>query len=308
MTRSKFSSCRDNSRLIRLRPILEMRSSLRRRRFSSSCVRTTRKTAATSLQPLWIEPQSRYRGQSSASMPHSVNNWIRRGYRRPMVLPHSQIWVRSFITNRGLGIKSAQDSATSTIQIVVQSASVATSSAFSSVRIANLAVTSANAALTSATNALNTANLAVTSANSALDSATQALTTANFALTSALSASNSEVLRLSSSSSSDVFRLSSASSSEVARLSASLSLAEASLAAVRVRTSTGTLAIEARATNDGTIGWFSYFQQSPRSTHFCAELECSTDCRNRGGRRGRVHPLGCCRWVLDHSNEKIAAQ
>lgn len=294
MTRSKFSSCRDNSRLIRLRPILEMRSSLRRRRFSSSCVRTTRKTAATSLQPLWIEPQSRYRGQSSASMPHSVNNWIRRGYRRPMVLPHSQIWVRSFITNRGLGIKSAQDSATSTIQIVVQSASVATSSAFSSVRIANLAVTSANAALTSA--------------NSALDSATQALTTANFALTSALSASNSEVLRLSSSSSSDVFRLSSASSSEVARLSASLSLAEASLAAVRVRTSTGTLAIEARATNDGTIGWFSYFQQSPRSTHFCAELECSTDCRNRGGRRGRVHPLGCCRWVLDHSNEKIAAQ
>lgn len=153
------------------------------------------------------------------------------------------------------GIKSAQDSATSTIQIVVQSASIATSSAFSSVRIANLAATSANAALTSATEALNTANLAVTSANVALSSATQALNTvnlaltsalsastsvnaalatANFALTSALSASNSEVLRLSSSSSSDVARLSLASSSDVSRLSASLSLAEASLAAVRV--------------------------------------------------------------------------
>lgn len=132
------------------------------------------------------------------------------------------------------GIKSAQDSATSTIQIVVQSASIATSSAFSSVRIANLAVTSANAALTSATEALNTVNLALTSALSASTSVNAALATANFALTSALSASNSEVLRLSSSSSSDVARLSLASSSDVARLSASLSLAEASLAAVRV--------------------------------------------------------------------------
>jgi hypothetical protein len=47
-------------------------------------------------------------------------------------------------------IKSAQDSATSTINVVVLSASSVTSSAFSSLKIANLAVTSANFALTNA--------------------------------------------------------------------------------------------------------------------------------------------------------------
>jgi len=51
------------------------------------------------------------------------------------------------------GIKSAQSSATSTIQIVVLSASSVTSSAFSSLTIANLAVTSANFAVTSISSA-----------------------------------------------------------------------------------------------------------------------------------------------------------
>lgn len=167
------------------------------------------------------------------------------------------------------GIRSAQDSATSTINIVVQSASVATSSAFSSVRIANLAVTSANVALTSATDALNTANLALTSALAASTSVNDALATANFALTSALSASTSlnaaffnanfALTSALSASSSDVLRLSSSSSSDVARLSASLRSAQASLAAAQVHISPRTSVIGMSVTNDGSTGRFGHY-------------------------------------------------
>jgi hypothetical protein len=87
------------------------------------------------------------------------------------------------------GIKSAQSSATSTIQVVVLSASSATSSAFSSLTIANLAFTSANFALT---NAQSSAFTAIAAANSSL-------TMANLAVTSISSASSSDVSTLSSS-------------------------------------------------------------------------------------------------------------
>jgi hypothetical protein len=87
------------------------------------------------------------------------------------------------------GIKSAQNSATSTIQVVVLSASSATSSAFSSLTIANLAVTSANFALT---NAQSSASTVIAAANSSL-------TLANLAVTSISSASSSDVSTLSSS-------------------------------------------------------------------------------------------------------------
>ena len=87
------------------------------------------------------------------------------------------------------GIKSAQSSATSTIQVVVLSASSATSSAFSSLTIANLAVTSANFALT---NAQSSASNVIAAANSSL-------TLANLAVTSISSASSSDVSTLSSS-------------------------------------------------------------------------------------------------------------
>lgn len=68
------------------------------------------------------------------------------------------------------GIKSAQGSASSTIAVVVQSASVATSSAFSIATVARIAVTSANIALTSANSAFTSANLAFTSVSSASSS------------------------------------------------------------------------------------------------------------------------------------------
>jgi hypothetical protein len=103
------------------------------------------------------------------------------------------------------GIKSAQDSATSTINVVALSASSATSSAFSSLTIANLAVTSANFALT---NAQASASTVIAAANSSL-------TLANLAVTS----------------------ISSASSSDVSTLSSSLSELQASLTSVQVRSS-----------------------------------------------------------------------
>jgi hypothetical protein len=102
------------------------------------------------------------------------------------------------------GIKSAQSSATSTIQVVVLSASSATSSAFSSLTIANLAVTSANFALT---NAQSSASTAIAAANSSLILASLAVTS-----------------------------LSSASSSDVSSLSSSLSQLQASLSSVQVNT------------------------------------------------------------------------
>jgi hypothetical protein len=87
------------------------------------------------------------------------------------------------------GIKSAQGSASLTIAIVVQSANIATSSAFSSVTVANLAVTSVNLALTSVQS----------SASAAIFSANSSVTAANLAVTSVSSASSSDVSRLSSS-------------------------------------------------------------------------------------------------------------
>jgi hypothetical protein len=86
-------------------------------------------------------------------------------------------------------IKSAQGSASSTIAVVVQSADIATSSAFSSVTVANLAVTSVNLALTSVQS----------SASAAIFSANSSVTVANLAVTSVSSASSSDVSRLSSS-------------------------------------------------------------------------------------------------------------
>lgn len=82
-------------------------------------------------------------------------------------------------------IKSAENSASSSISIVSQNASSATSSASFSLNLANLAVTSVNSALTNA--------------NIALASAQSQLLDVNLVLTSALSASTSDVLRLSSS-------------------------------------------------------------------------------------------------------------
>lgn len=106
------------------------------------------------------------------------------------------------------GILSAQGSASSTINIVVSSASVATVAAFSSVTFAQLQVTSATVALSSVQS----------SASSVSSSASDALTSASLSLTSASSASSS------------IF---SASSTEVARLSSSLSLLQASLASAQ---------------------------------------------------------------------------
>lgn len=83
------------------------------------------------------------------------------------------------------GIKSAENSASSSISIVSQNASSATSSASFSLNLANLAVTSVNSALTNA--------------NIALASAQSQVVGVNLVLTSALSASTSDVLRLSSS-------------------------------------------------------------------------------------------------------------
>ncbi|KAK2600392.1 hypothetical protein N8I77_009929 [Diaporthe amygdali] len=82
-------------------------------------------------------------------------------------------------------IKSAENSASSSISIVSQNASSATSSASFSLNLANLAVTSVNSALTNA--------------NIALASAQSQVLDVNLVLTSALSASTSDVLRLSSS-------------------------------------------------------------------------------------------------------------
>jgi hypothetical protein len=64
------------------------------------------------------------------------------------------------------GINSAKNSASSTIAVVVQSASVATSSAFSIATVARLAVTSANLALTSANAAETSASLSLASLSS----------------------------------------------------------------------------------------------------------------------------------------------
>lgn len=83
------------------------------------------------------------------------------------------------------GIKSAENSASSSISIVSQNASSATSSASFSLNLANLAVTSVNSALANA--------------NLALASAQSQVVGVNLILTSALSASTSDVLRLSSS-------------------------------------------------------------------------------------------------------------
>lgn len=83
------------------------------------------------------------------------------------------------------GIKSAENSASSSISIVSQNASSATSSASFSLNLANLAVTSVNSALTNA--------------NIALASAQSQVVGVNLVLTSALAASTSDVLRLSSS-------------------------------------------------------------------------------------------------------------
>jgi hypothetical protein len=101
------------------------------------------------------------------------------------------------------GIKLAQGSASSTIAVVVQSASVATSSAFSSLTIANLAANTASSALTSvqlsASDAISSANLSIAAASSSLTS------------------------------------VSSASISDVSRLSSSLTLLQASVASVQVK-------------------------------------------------------------------------
>lgn len=104
------------------------------------------------------------------------------------------------------GIKQAQVSATSTISIVVQSASIATSSAFSSVTVANRAVTSANLALTSVQDSITSVNLALSSAqatitnvSSSLSNAQSTITSVNLALTNVSSSSSSDVSRLSSS-------------------------------------------------------------------------------------------------------------
>lgn len=117
------------------------------------------------------------------------------------------------------GIKSAENSASSSISIVSLNASSATSSASFSLNLANLAVTSVNSALTNA--------------NLALASAQSQVVGVNLVLTSALSASTSDVLRLSSSLT-DAF---SASTSDVSRLSSSLSSLEANLVSVKVTTS-----------------------------------------------------------------------
>ncbi|KAF4629711.1 hypothetical protein G7Y89_g8435 [Cudoniella acicularis] len=119
-------------------------------------------------------------------------------------------------------IKSAQGSASSTIDIVVKSASVATSSAFSSVTVANLIATSANSALTSVQLSASTA---MSVANSSLADASSSLTLANLALTSAQSTITNVNLALTS--------VSSASSSDVARLSSSLSILQSSVLSVQ---------------------------------------------------------------------------
>jgi hypothetical protein len=94
------------------------------------------------------------------------------------------------------GIKSAQGSASTTISIVVLSASSATSSAFSSLTIANLAVNTAVAALSSVQLSASTA---ISSANLSIVAASSSLTLAQLSVTSVLSASSIDVARLSSS-------------------------------------------------------------------------------------------------------------
>lgn len=117
------------------------------------------------------------------------------------------------------GIKQAQVSATSTVSIVVQSASIATSSAFSSVTVANKAVTSANIALTSVQESITSVNLALQRAQSTITSATSALSGAQSTITSVNLA---------------LTNVSSSSSSDVSRLSSSLSLLQASVVSVQV--------------------------------------------------------------------------
>jgi hypothetical protein len=94
------------------------------------------------------------------------------------------------------GIKSAQDSASSTVSIVSQNASIATSSAFSRVTVANLVATSANMALASVQSSASTAMM---SANMSIVEATSSLTLARLALTSVMTASSTDVANLSSS-------------------------------------------------------------------------------------------------------------
>lgn len=107
------------------------------------------------------------------------------------------------------GIKQAQNSASSSIGVVVTSASIATSSAFSSLTLANLAVTSVNLALTSAQASASTA---LASVNSSLDLAQSSISTVNLALLS----------------------VSSASSTNVSSLSASIALLQSSISSVQV--------------------------------------------------------------------------
>ncbi|PMD29038.1 hypothetical protein L207DRAFT_574550 [Hyaloscypha variabilis F] len=86
------------------------------------------------------------------------------------------------------GIKSAQSSATSTIQIVVLSASSVTSSAFSSLTIANLAVTSANFAVTSISSASSSD---VSTLSSSLSELQASLTSVQSSASAAIAAAQS---------------------------------------------------------------------------------------------------------------------
>ncbi|TVY83119.1 hypothetical protein LSUE1_G001575 [Lachnellula suecica] len=111
------------------------------------------------------------------------------------------------------GIKSAQNSASSTVSVVSLNASIATSSAFSQVTVANRVATSANLAFTSVSSASST------------DVAT---------LTSSLSLLQATITSVSS-----------ASSTDVATLSSSLSLLQANLASVQSSASAAISAAQA---------------------------------------------------------------
>lgn len=170
--------------------------------------------------------------------------------------------LRQASINLTNGIKSANNSATSTIQIVVQSASIANSSAFSSVTVANRIATDANLALTSAqvsaTSALSVANFSLAAATSSfgilnlsLAAATSSLNSSSLSLaaaTSSLSLVNGALTSVQASASSaassanvsisavrlSLTLLSSQSSSDVSTLSASLALLQASVSSLQV--------------------------------------------------------------------------
>ncbi|CZR58809.1 uncharacterized protein PAC_08701 [Phialocephala subalpina] len=118
------------------------------------------------------------------------------------------------------GIRSANNSATSTISVISSSASVVTSSAFSSLTLANLAVNTAQAQLSSA-------QLSASTISSSLD-------LANLALTSVSSASASDVSTLSASLSvlqASVLSVQSSASAAIAAAQAALVSATGSAAA-----------------------------------------------------------------------------